>query len=149
MKLIVSERDARRLKLLIQARKQGRNGVSAENLHRLELELERARIVPDDKVPEDVVTMDSTVELEDIQTGELMTYTLVFPERTNITLGLISVLAPLGTAILGYREGDEFRWPVPGGMLSLKICRVKQQQSAKAWRPDTPQPRKDDHVEHA
>ncbi len=137
MKLIVSERDARRLKLLIQARKQGRNGVSAENLHRLEHELERAQVVPDEELPEDAVAMDSTVELEDIRSGELMTYTLVFPERTDITRGYVSVLAPLGTAILGYRTGDEFEWPVPDGTLFLKVRQVTRPQPVAAKRQET------------
>ncbi len=135
LSVIISERDARRLKLLIQARKSVRSGMSLENLRRLERELERARIVPDAELPEDVIAMDSIVELEDMENGELMTYTLVYPESADITRGHVSILAPLGTAMLGYRVGDEFDWPVPGGTLCLRVRKLLGRLASAPHRP--------------
>ncbi|MGV3753901.1 MAG: GreA/GreB family elongation factor [Verrucomicrobiota bacterium] len=136
LSVVVSERDARRLRLLIQARKSVRSDMSVENLHRLERELARARIVPDAEFPEEVIAMDSIVELEDMDNGELMTYTLVFPENADITRGYVSILAPLGTAMLGYRVGDEFEWPVPGGKLWVRVRKLLGRLSPAAYRPD-------------
>jgi regulator of nucleoside diphosphate kinase len=135
LSVIISERDARRLKLLIQARKSVRSGMSLENLRRLERELERACIVPDAELPAEVITMDSIVELEDMDNGELMTYALVYPERADITRGHVSILAPLGTAMLGYRVGDEFDWPVPGGTLCLRVRKLLGRLSPAPHRP--------------
>jgi len=136
LSVVVSERDARRLRLLVQARKSVRSDMSVENLHRLERELARASIVPDAELPEEVIAMDSIVELEDMDNGELMTYTLVFPENADITRGHVSILAPLGTAMLGYRVGDEFEWPVPGGTLWVRVRKLLGRLSPVAYRPD-------------
>jgi regulator of nucleoside diphosphate kinase len=75
-------------------------------------------------VPEDVVTMNSTVTLRDLDTEETETYRLVYPDRADIANQQLSVLAPAGTAILGYRVGDELRWRVPAGWRRLRIVHV-------------------------
>jgi regulator of nucleoside diphosphate kinase len=59
-----------------------------------------------------------------------MTYTLVFPRDANVDEGRISILAPLGTAILGYRVGEEFEWDVPSGKRRLRIAKVLYQPEA-------------------
>ncbi|HCO24501.1 MAG TPA: transcription elongation factor GreAB, partial [Gimesia maris] len=59
--------------------------------------------------PADIVTMNSTVRLRDLETDELETYTLVYPQDANIKEGKLSILTPIGTAILGYRIGDQLR----------------------------------------
>jgi regulator of nucleoside diphosphate kinase len=69
----------------------------------------------------DVVTMNTTVELRDLDTGELETYTVVYPERADIALNRISVLAPLGTALLGSRAGDVVEVRVPAGRLRIRV----------------------------
>ena len=74
-------------------------------LRLLENELKRARIVAPEEVPPDVITMNTRAELLDLETGERMEFTLVLPADDNINDGKISVLAPLGTAMLGYRVG--------------------------------------------
>lgn len=68
--------------------------------------------------------MKSRAELLDLDTGESMEFTLVFPSEANIDDGKISVLAPLGTAMLGYGVGDEFEWTVPYGLRRLKVTHV-------------------------
>ena len=96
------------------------------NRHLTELiaELERAEVVLSDEIPDDVVTMNSTVVLRDVDTGETETYTLVYPNHANIARGRLSVLAPVGTAILGYQVGDVVRWRVPSGMRRLRVEEV-------------------------
>jgi regulator of nucleoside diphosphate kinase len=90
----------------------------------LQAELDRAQVVPQSDVPKDVVTMNSTVALRDLDTNELEIYTLVYPDRADIANDKLSVLAPIGTAILGYRVGDELQWRVPAGWRRLKVEQV-------------------------
>ena len=98
-----------------------------EYLDALRDELHRASIVPPDNVPEGTVTMNSRVQLRDLDTGELETYTLVYPHTANIAENRLSVLAPVGTAILGYSVGDVVRWRVPDGIRRLRIEHVLDQ----------------------
>jgi regulator of nucleoside diphosphate kinase len=64
--------------------------------------------------------------------GDLATYTLSYPVEADLDAGKLSVLAPIGTALLGYREGDVVEWPVPGGVRVLKIERLLHQPEAAA-----------------
>jgi regulator of nucleoside diphosphate kinase len=99
-------------------------------LRLLENELKRAQIVAPDDLPPDVITMNSRAELLDLESGERMEFTLVLPVDANINDGKISVLAPLGTAMLGYRVGDEFEWHVPYGLRRLKVIKLHFQPEA-------------------
>jgi regulator of nucleoside diphosphate kinase len=101
-----------------------------ESLRSLKDELARAQIVAPEDIPPDVVTMNSIVHLVDMETGEEETYTLVFPSDANVSEYRISVLAPIGTAMLGYRAGDTFIWPVPGGKRHLRVKEVLYQPEA-------------------
>ena len=119
-KIIVTENDCRRLERLL--RGNVAQAIDTKKYIRdLCDELTRAEVVSSDKVPQDVITMNSTVVLRDLETDELETYTLVYPEDANIAEGKLSVLAPIGTAILGYREGDLVNWHVPSGTSQLRI----------------------------
>jgi regulator of nucleoside diphosphate kinase len=102
----------------------------------LRRELERAEIVAPHEVPPDVITMNSRAELLDLDTNEHMEFTLVFPDEADIEEGKISVLAPLGTAMLGYGVGDEFEWTVPYGSRRLKVIKVHFQPEASAKNGD-------------
>ena len=93
-------------------------------LHKLREELDRAVVIDPPAFPSDVVTMDSTVEFEDIGTGEVEEYTITFPERADVDRKRISILAPIGTALIGYRVGDIVKWSTPGGIRQLKVTRV-------------------------
>jgi regulator of nucleoside diphosphate kinase len=92
----------------------------------LKSELERARVVLAEEAPTDVVTMHSQVRVLDLETGEQSNYMLVFPADADVAAKRISVLAPLGTALLGFREGDTLEWMMPGGMRRLRIEQVHQ-----------------------
>ena len=96
----------------------------------LKSELERAIVVAPDEVPADVITMNSRAELLDLDTNERMEFTLVFPAEADVEEGKISILAPLGTAMLGYRVGDEFEWAVPYGSRRLRVTRIAFQPEA-------------------
>jgi regulator of nucleoside diphosphate kinase len=97
------------------------------NLADLRTELERAEIVESVDVPADVITMESTVRLRDLDTGERETYTLVYPDQANIADNKLSILAPIGIGILGYRVGDVVRWRVPSGRRRLRVEEVVYQ----------------------
>ena len=124
--LIISRADRERLEALIgSARMDSR--VREDYLAALEGELSRARVVPAGKVPADVVTMNSVVRLRDLDSDESQEYELVYPEYADVSLNRISVLAPIGTAILGYRLGDVIEWPVPAGLRRLRVEEVLYQ----------------------
>lgn len=100
-------------------------------LNALERELKRAEIVEPEAIPSDVITMNSRAELLDLESEERMQFTLVLPRDARIEEGKISVLAPLGTAMLGYRVGDEFKWRVPYGIRRLRVTNVYFQPEAE------------------
>jgi regulator of nucleoside diphosphate kinase len=118
--IYITELDYNRLTGLIDRTRES-NGVDREYLNKLETELDRAEIVAPKDIPANVVTMRSQVRLQDLVSGESNTYSLVFPTEADFAKGKISVLAPIGTAILGYRQGDTIEWPVPSGLRRLKI----------------------------
>jgi len=94
----------------------------------LQAELERAEIVEPEKVPPDVVTMNSTVRFQLLETGEEFQLTLVYPKDVQGHADRISVLAPVGSALLGLSVGDELEWPKPGGGVStVKVVEVVYQ----------------------
>ena len=95
-------------------------------------ELKRAVVVDPQDVPSDVITMNSRAEMLDLDTGETVTFTLVFPLYANIDEEKISVLAPIGTGMLGYRVGDEFEWRVPGGVRRMRVKQIHYQPEAAA-----------------
>ncbi|WP_334108769.1 nucleoside diphosphate kinase regulator [Methylobacillus sp.] len=101
-----------------------------ENLTRLENELARSEEVAPEQVAEGVVTMNSRVLLRDEANGQEMQCTLVFPVDADASTNRISVVAPLGTAILGYRVGDVIDWNMPGGVRQYKILKVDYQPEA-------------------
>lgn len=93
-------------------------------LRNLRSELDRAAIIDPVAIPAGVVTMESLVEFEDLATSEIEEYTITFPDRANVDEKRLSILAPVGTALIGYREGDIVKWSTPGGVRQLKIRRV-------------------------
>jgi regulator of nucleoside diphosphate kinase len=101
-----------------------------QSLESLQDELDRAHVVESTAVPHDVVTMNSRVRLKDLETNEEKVYTLVFPSEANLEQQKISILAPIGTAILGYRVGDTVEWRVPGGIRKLRLEEILYQPEA-------------------
>lgn len=91
-------------------------GPGADRLQQLESELVRAVVVPRDQIPKDVVTMNSRVVFEDETTGEKREITLVYPKQADIGSGKVSVLVPVGTALLGVKVGQSIDWELPNGV---------------------------------
>lgn len=99
-------------------------------LDALERQLDQAVVVKPEEVPPDVVTMNSRVRVSDPATQEALDLTLVFPSMTAIDEGRISVLAPMGLALLGSREGELIEWSTPRGTRRLRVERVVFQPEA-------------------
>ena len=99
-------------------------------LEKLEEELSHAEVVPPNQIPDNVVTMNSKVCLVDQESQEEKILTLVFPKDADISQGKISVLAPIGTAMLGYRTGSIFQWDVPAGKKHFKVAKILYQPEA-------------------
>jgi regulator of nucleoside diphosphate kinase len=127
--IYITEPDYRRLTGLIEITRD-RNGVDGEYLNTLEAELERAEVVDPKRIPANVIMMRSKVRLKDLVSGEAKIYSLVFPTEANVSEGKMSVLAPIGTAILGYKLGDSIEWPVPSGLRKLKVDEILYQPEA-------------------
>jgi regulator of nucleoside diphosphate kinase len=127
--IYITEPDYQRLSGLIKITRE-RNGVDGEYLNKLEAELDRAEIVDPKHIPADVITMRSKVRLKDLVSGEANTYSPVFPTEADFSEGKISILAPIGTAILGYKVGDTIEWPVPSGLRRLKVDEIIYQPEA-------------------
>ena len=129
--------DIERLMALVKGyRLQGRED---GNLDILEAELERALVMEAGRaLPSDVVTLDSRVAVVDLDSGMERLFTVVLPSKANLDEGRISVLAPLGMAVLGYRAGQEIAWDVPGGRRRLMVRRVVYQPEAEERRQGRP-----------
>lgn len=125
----VTREDLERLERVVAARR-GVDRRDEAHLDALQEELERAEVVEPADLPADVVTMRSRVRVRDLGSGQDAVYTLVFPREADLDAGRLSVLAPIGTALLGYRQGDEIESPVPGGLRRLKVLKVLFQPEA-------------------
>jgi regulator of nucleoside diphosphate kinase len=102
----------------------------SDYLKQLAAEIEKASVVQPDQIPADVITLNSTARLIDQDTDEEMVYTLVFPEDADPSQVKISILAPIGTAMLGYKVGDTFEWDTPGGKRIIHVREVLYQPEA-------------------
>ncbi len=121
--IVLSSLDAERLERLIETLPPAAPGVDA-----LEEELARADIVAPEEIPPDVVTMNSTVRFGVDTSNEEFTLTLVYPKDATGGSDKISILAPVGSAMLGLSRGDEIAWPKPGGgTMNVRIIDVTYQ----------------------
>ena len=126
--LLITEPDFDRLKHLLGSPRY--RTTHSVLLMALEAELVRGEVVAPDRIPKGVVTMHSRVRVRDLEDDEKETYTLVYPDEADINDGKLSVLAPLGTALLGTRVGDVVAFAAPAGTRRLKIERVLYQPEA-------------------
>lgn len=127
--IVITEFDQNRLRNLLEGVKRW-NARDRTHVDHLEAELDRAHVVVPVDVPSDVVTMNSEVAVRDMDSNEEMTFAVVFPSEADVNRQKISILAPIGTAVLGYRVGDTIDWKVPGRTRRLKIERVLFQPEA-------------------
>ena len=120
--IIVSELDFDRLTHLI-----GQHGADTQAL---DGELERAILVRPAEIPSNVVTMNSEVVYEDLETGVRRTVRIVYPRDADAAQGRISVLAPIGSALLGLRVGQSSLWRVPAGWRRICVVEIRYQPEA-------------------
>lgn len=121
--IVLSHLDLARLEKLIER--------SDADLSALEGELARADVVDAAQVPANVITMNSTARFADEASGTEHQYTLVYPQDADISAGKVSILAPVGSALLGLTPGQAIDWPGPGGrQLRLRVLEVIQQPLA-------------------
>ncbi|SNB46288.1 nucleoside diphosphate kinase regulator [Geobacter sp. DSM 9736] len=124
--IYITEFDLDRLEDLIEKHR-AKTSRDTRNLDELEQELGKAEVVSPESIPPDVITMNSRVRLEDADSGHATVYTLVFPADADVEKGKISILAPIGTAMIGYRVGDKITWDVPGGQKNLAVKEILYQ----------------------
>jgi regulator of nucleoside diphosphate kinase len=128
--IYITEVDLARLRKLIEAARDSGVDSNMPYTNKLEDELDRANIVDPKEIPMDAITMRSKVRLKDLESRKEMIYSLVFPNEADVDDGRISVLAPVGTAMIGYRVGDIIEWEVPSGLRRLKVEEVLYQPEA-------------------
>jgi len=117
--IYISEHDHNVLHQLIRSLSQ-----KTDTVIRLQGELRRAFVVEDAYIPDEAIGLNSYVEIEDIDTGEIEKYTLTLPAQADFDQGRLSVLTPLGAGLLGYESGDEIEWPTPGGLRNIRVLNV-------------------------
>lgn len=119
-KLIVLEEDFQKLNSLL-------HQIDATTAEQLESELARAKVVSLETLPKDVVTMNSVVRFVDQATEKENEVRLVYPHEANIEEQKISILSPIGTALIGLKVGQSIQWPLPGGKVKdVKVVSVEQ-----------------------
>jgi regulator of nucleoside diphosphate kinase len=129
-RIYISEEEATRLRDLVDQHSAGRD---AATVALLASELDRATVVAPERVPSDAVTIGSRVVFEEESSGRVREVVLVYPSDADASAGRISVLAPIGAALLGLRVGDEIDWPLPAGrMAEIRILSVEAPQHAAA-----------------
>lgn len=123
--IMVTHPDMERLRSLVDS------VTSNDFVERLEAELDRASVVPVEDLPPGVVTMRSRVVFEDAETGKRREAELCYPHEADAANGRISILAPVGMALLGLSVGDAIRWPLPSGRAAtLRVISVPYQPEA-------------------
>ncbi len=125
--IIVSTRDMARLEALLDSPALSRHPAAVA----LSQELERAQVLPPEEIPDGIVTMHSRVDCEDELHNEKHSLTLVYPHEADFDKGRVSVLAPVGSALLGLSVGQTIDWTAPGGrQLRLRVTAVHYQPEA-------------------
>lgn len=132
-KIYLTELDMGRLKPLL-ALPDRLDQRDRRHLDELAKELRRGEVVAPEEIPPNVITMNSKVRLRDLDSGEEAVYSLVYPPDADIRQNRISILAPIGTALIGYAVGDVIEWKVPGGVARLKVEEILYQpEAAGRW----------------
>lgn len=120
-KLILTKNDFQKLSSLVAA-------AESKAAALLEEELGRASVVPENDLPGDVVAMNSEVSFADLETGKVSDVILVYPHEADIGANKISILTPVGSALIGLRAGQSIEWPFPGGKTKrLKVLEVRHE----------------------
>lgn len=128
--ILLTERDLERLKKLVDHEREFGKAGETKEMKDLQMELERAQVVSPEDIPAGTITMNAKFLLKNLDSEELTEYSLVYPEDADFFENKISIMAPIGTAMLGYQEGDEVDWQVPAGTVRLRVEKVLYQPEA-------------------
>lgn len=90
----------------------------------LEMEIKKAKVVDRRELPTDVVRLNSTVTVKEEKENRIIELTLVTPEKANIKQRFVSIMSPIGTALIGFRKGQQVKWKVPAGKKTFTIMEV-------------------------
>lgn len=124
--IVVSRLDSQRIEALLEDA--GKRGIDTSALER---ELARADVVEPAQMPADVISMNSTARFRDVNSGDERELTLVYPRDATGEAGRVSILAPIGSALLGLRIGQRIDWPLPGGRTAtLEVLSIQYQPEA-------------------
>ena len=107
--------------------KENTTNYDRQNAEELEAELKKAKLVSKDTFPEDVVRLNSKVKIKDAGINKVIELILVTPDKADIKKRKISVMAPIGTALIGFRKGQKVNWQVPAGRKTFTIMEVINQ----------------------
>jgi regulator of nucleoside diphosphate kinase len=102
----------------------GKKYFDRKNAEELEAELKKAKLVSKKDFPNEVVRLNSRVKIREEKKDKIMELTLVTPEKANFRERKISILAPIGTALIGFRQGQKVKWKVPSGNKTFIILEV-------------------------
>lgn len=122
--IYITSMDQKRLTAMIEKENKSVTTKNKFYLNALASELKHATIVDSKEIPKNIITMNSMVKLKDLDHDEEMTFSLVYPDNADIFKNTLSILAPIGTAIIGYSVGDTIKWDVPGGTINLSILEI-------------------------
>jgi len=109
---------------LIKDHLKSNNKLSEYNRSKLEHELKYANVIPAKSIPDNIVSINTSVQVKDTETSELLSFGLVAPTEAKIKNNKVSILSAIGLALLGYRVGDEVSWEMPEGIKTYKIEEV-------------------------
>jgi regulator of nucleoside diphosphate kinase len=123
-KLVILKQELELLKIHLQ-----RSNLSEFNKNKLLEELKSAQIMKEEQLPDDVVCLDSEVEIQETNSGQKFTFQIVLPSEANMKKNRVSVFAPIGVALLGYRTGAKVQWEMPNGIKIFDILKVTHKAS--------------------
>lgn len=123
--IIVEKREYEMLKQLITNTQYSTDKTYKASIEKLSGELKSAKITAKEEMPDEIVRFNSIVTIK-IPNGDEKTFQIVTPEKSDISMNKLSILAPMGLALFGYAVGDEFLWQFPTGMSKIKIQKVNQ-----------------------
>lgn len=103
---------------------QNKSAFDRQNAEKLEMELKKAKLVSDNKFPSDVVRLNSRVKIKEENKENIIELMLVTPDMADIKSRKVSMMAPIGTALLGFRQGQQVKWQMPAGNKVFTIVEV-------------------------
>ena len=121
--LILTKEDYKLLTGYLRGRGQ-KTSFDRKNAEGLQAELKKAKLVSAEDFPIDVVRLNSKIKIKAERSDKIMEITLVTPDKANIKNNQVSIMAPIGTALIGFRQGEKVKWQVPGGKTTFTILEV-------------------------